>query len=401
MKTEPNGGPAADGGVERRLARLYDEELDRAERDFPTIRTPLWDAGEGRRTGRGRLRLAAGGLAAVAVAAVVVAAGWQVFGPQAVPAGPAPAGGIPTQIDGQRVYMMADRSEWQNLSGSFLLEATPSVAAPSCFPSQVHAPASSSERDLIQTTCGAIVVGQNLGSDVMLAPKSAALVEPWEGVTIVVRVHTHDSEATQCSEDTRAQCEASVVVEAVVWPTIPTQIDGKRVYRASDQASFAAIGGSFLLGGVFSKPEFVPPCPMQMNETQAEQQLIPYCYLESIDGLDVAPMSNIDEPRNDLVVARVHVVDPLAAQCPASDRAECEASIVVESVVWQSDAVINASPSKGPPTPSPTAGAAGSAGAFGGSSGVNETSTAPSPGMSGGDVAPPPPAATPPLPPAS
>jgi hypothetical protein len=140
---------------------------------------------------------------------------------------------------------------------------------------------------------------------------------------------------------------------------------------------------------------------MQMNETQAEQQLIPYCYLESIDGLDIAPMSNIDEPRNELVVARVHVDDPLAAQCPATDRAECQASIVVESVVWQSDALINASPSNGSAGASSAASAAGSAGAFGGSSGVNESSTAPSPGVSGSDLVPPPPAATPPMPPAS
>jgi len=400
MKTEPNGGPAAEGSVERRLARLYDEELDRAERDFPTMRTPLWDAGEGRLTGRRRLRLAAGGLAAVAVAAVVVAGGWLAFGPQAVPAGPAPAGGIPNQIDGQRVYRMADRSEWQNLGGSFLLAATPSVVAPACDLLLVHAPSGPAERDLIQTTCGAMLVGQTLGSGVTLAPKGA-LVEPWDGSTIVMRVHTHDSEAAQCGADTRAQCEASVVVEAVVWPTIPTQIDVERVYRASDQASFAGIGGSFLLGGRFTKPEFVPPCPMQMNETQAEQQLIPYCYLESIDGLDIAPMSNIDEPRNELVVARVHVDDPLAAQCPATDRAECQASIVVESVVWQSDALINASPSNGSAGASSAASAAGSAGAFGGSSGVNESSTAPSPGVSGSDLVPPPPAATPPMPPAS
>jgi hypothetical protein len=58
---------------------------------------------------------------------------------------------------------------------------------------------------------------------------------------------------------------------------IPTQIDGQRVYRAADQASFASLSGSFLLGGPFTKPEFVPPCPMPVDKSAAEQQLIPYC----------------------------------------------------------------------------------------------------------------------------
>jgi len=90
---------------------------------------------------------------------------------------------------------------------------------------------------------------------------------------------------------------------------------------------------------------------MQMNETAAEQQLIPYCYILSIDGLELAPQSNIDEPNGEIVVARVHIDDPLAAQCPASDRAQCQTSIVVESVVWRGAA---------PAAPSPTPGETGS-----------------------------------------
>ena len=36
MKTESNGGPAAESNLTRKLARLYEDELDRAERDYPT-----------------------------------------------------------------------------------------------------------------------------------------------------------------------------------------------------------------------------------------------------------------------------------------------------------------------------------------------------------------------------
>ena len=58
-------------------------------------------------------------------------------------------------------------------------------------------------------------------------------------------------------------------------------------------------------------------------------------------------MSNIDERKNEIVVARVHIHDVLAAQCPAGVRAECEGAIVVEAVVWRSDDLITASPSAG------------------------------------------------------
>jgi hypothetical protein len=152
---------------------------------------------------------------------------------------------------------------------------------------------------------------------------------------------------------------------AVVWPEVPTQLNGERVYRATDQASFPT-SGSFLLGGRFAKPSVMPPCPMRIDTTAAEQQLIPYCYVLSIDGLDVAPMSNLDEPNNEIVVARVHIDDPLAAQCPASTRPGCEASIVVESVAWRSDALLSASPSDGAPAniiPTANPASSGAAGA--------------------------------------
>lgn len=132
---------------------------------------------------------------------------------------------------------------------------------------------------------------------------------------------------------------------------IPLQIDGQRVYRAPDQASFASLSGSFLLGGPFTKPEFVPPCPMPVDKSAAEQQLIPYCYLRTIDGLQVAPESDIDEPNDEPVVARVHVNDPLAAQCPAGVRAQCQAGIVVETVVWRGATFqISPTPLVAPPT---------------------------------------------------
>jgi hypothetical protein len=249
------------------------------------------------------------------------------------------ADGIPTQIDGQRVYRVDDKAEWQDLSGSFLLGGYTFREMANC--PALPQPLPSPEADLAYT-CGGVGIGPAAGSNatsggLMLATLGSTALDAWvDGPAIVVRVHTQDPEAAGCSADQRAGCAAAIVTEAVVWPHVPTELAGERVYRATDQASFAGLKGSFLLGGHVTKPSVIPPCPMPIDKTAAEQQLIPYCYWLSIDGLAVAPMSNLDEPNNEVVVARVHVNDPLAAQCPASARAVCEAGIVVEEIVWTS-----------------------------------------------------------------
>lgn len=360
MKTDWTGGDA-ENNVTQELARLYDIELHRAERDFPTMRLASLDGAERAARPRMKLRLLTEAVAIVAVGAIIVAGGWLASNPQ-TPAGPAPVpsltsgpDGLPSQLDGQRVYRIADESEWQKLSGSFLLAGVPSLVAPSCFITQANGPTGTADRDLIQGSCGGWEVGETMQSTAMLAPRTAALVEPWNGSPVVLRVHTHDAEAASCVASNRARCDASLVVEAVVWPVIPTQIAGEQVYSATDQAVFSKLSGSFLLGGVFLKPDFVPPCPMPMNETAAEQQLLPYCYVVTIGGEQLSPKSNIDEPKNELVVVRAHVNDPLAADCPATTQAQCRAAIVVESVVWRLDTLINAMPSGfAGPTPSGT-----------------------------------------------
>jgi hypothetical protein len=336
----------------------------------------------------------------VVVGTVIVAGGWLASNPQA-PAGPAPAAslrfgpdGIPNQIDGQRVYRLVDKAEWQKLSGSFLVGSTPSLVSPACLAAGV---AGVAEGDLIQASCGpALLVGPTLGSSVMLAPKSASLIEPWQGSPIVVRVHTHDPEAASCAAANKATCDASVVVEEVVWPVIPTAISGERVYRAADQAVFSKLTRSFLLGGVFIKPQLVPPCPMPLDKTQAEQQLLPYCFIETIDGLQLSPMSNIDEPRGEIVIVRAHVNDALAADCPAATQADCKAAIVVDAVVWHSDAAIQVSPSFGLAGPSSTPPSNGTTiNQSGPSVGAGGASTGASSGTGSSVVAPPPPIGTP------
>lgn len=118
--------------------------------------------------------------------------------------------------------------------------------------------------------------------------------------------------------------------------SVPTQIAGEHVYRAIDQSSFTRLTGSFLLGGLVTYPDVVPPCPSEAGPPGDGQGLLPYCYWPSLDGLALSPKGSFDEPGNEIVVARVHVNDPLAAQCQPAVRAECEAAMVVESVVWRS-----------------------------------------------------------------
>lgn len=118
--------------------------------------------------------------------------------------------------------------------------------------------------------------------------------------------------------------------------SVPTQIAGERVYRGVDQPSFTGLKGSFLLGGLVTYPDVAPPCPSEAGPPGDGQGLLPYCYWPSIDGLALSPKGSFDEPGNEIVVARVHVNDPLAAECQPAVRAECDAAIVVESVVWRS-----------------------------------------------------------------
>ncbi|MGD0018585.1 MAG: hypothetical protein ABSD62_04965 [Candidatus Limnocylindrales bacterium] len=369
MKTDATGGASANDtaydNLEGRLSGRFAVELDRAERDYPALREKLvGGVRPASRRGRGawpRLALPVTAAAALAIA-VLVGAGLLPASPAPVPAGPAsvspPSGvvmgadGIPTQIDGQRVYRVTDKAGWQNLSGSFLLGGYGLDFVMSC---PTWLPQPSAEADLLGQ-CGGIELAPSANEDpgsglLMLAPQGSTWLSAWfGGPAIVVRVHAHDPEAAQCAAETRTQCEAALVVEAVVWPAVPTEIAGERVYRAADQASFPK-SGSFLLGGLVTMPDVIPPCPALIDHTTAENDLIPYCTWEAIDGIRVAPkVDALSDLRNRLVVARVHIGDSEAASCPVAIQAQCKAAVVVEDVVWTDSAV----PTNSGPTPVPT-----------------------------------------------
>jgi hypothetical protein len=365
MKTDASGGDSAEDGtndgLEARLSGRFAVELDGAERDYPALRSKL----EGNvpapgRSGRGRwpkFALPAAAAACLAVTVLIVSGllSGTATGPDGAFPGPSRIAlgtdGIPNQIDGQHVYRLAAQADWQNLSGSFLLGAYAVDAPIPCAPPLPSAQPQSSPENALVPQCGVVELvpkaQDNSEYFSNLAPRGLEALTGWlNGPAIVMRVHTHDPDAAGCSADQKSSCNAAVVVEAVVWPVFP-QIAGERVYRAADQASFPTTG-SFLLGGPFAKPQFVPPCPMQPGLNASEQQLIPYCYILRIDNLELAPQSNIDEPNGEIVVARVHIDDPQAAQCPASDRAQCQAAIVVEAVVWRGETpATSASPAPG------------------------------------------------------
>jgi hypothetical protein len=278
--------------------------------------------------------------------------------------------GIPAQIDGQRVYRVTDMAEWQNLSGNFLLAANmPSGAMPAC----IAAHGTGAEGDLLAQACGGWSLGSTTGSDsdqasfVYAAPKSSPydLLYGWANQAVVLRVHTHDSEAAGCSADKRAACEVAVVVEAVVWPTVPSEIDGQRVYRGNDLRSLLSAGtfknlsGSFLLGGAVwvATNDWAPgACATAADLNTAGQQLLQECGPTevSIDMAPIALASNFDPIHGQVVVVRAHLNDALAAQCPADLLTQCQEAIVVESVVWSSNPYVLTMPTPAPPFPTPT-----------------------------------------------
>ena len=387
MKTDSNGGSATESGITRKLARLYDEELDRAERDFPTMRTPLWDADERHQPRRRmRLRLAAEAAGIVALAAILVAGGWLAYNPSG-PSGPGAsatlgADGIPNQIDGEHVYRVGETVESQK-QGGYLLGGY-------VFQEVTNCPADGS---LPPASCFGL--GPTAGSDaatggidvsvaILVGDPNPPALGGWLGAPIVASMKG-------CTWDNGTPCPP--VVMSIIWPTVPTEIAGERVYRATDQASFPT-SGSFLLGGRFTKPDFIPPCPAPINLSAAEQQLMSWCFVQTIDLLPISPMSSIEQPKNEIVVARVHVNDPLAAQCPATSQAVCKAAIVVESVVWHSDELITGLPAPGAASPRAPASAAASATPFGPSTGTGTGQFSPNPSASA-LMSPPPPTSFP------
>jgi hypothetical protein len=368
MKTDASGAAAANDNdnLEGRLSDRFAVELDRAERDYPALRAERLATNEPLRRERGawpRLALSVTTVGVLAVLAVIgVGLAWR---PATVPAvAPIPSGvamgsdGIPATIDGQHVYRVTDQQEWQDLSGSFLLGgfANHNVADCPALPSQPPAEAS-----LLLDVCGwfelrsSIYPGMAGSTGLAVAPHNSALLTgSVGGPAVVVRVHTHDPEAARCGTETRAACEAAIVVEAVVWPYIPTEIGGEHVYRASDRNSFADLGATFLLGGVVTEPDLIPACPAPIDKSDAEGQLIPYCTWVSIDAQPLAPKGlAMGDLLNRPVVVRVHVNDPLAAQCPAEVRPDCQAAIVVEAVVWQGESLVPGPSESVGPTPTP------------------------------------------------
>ena len=255
--------------------------------------------------------------------------------------------GFPVSIDGQRVYRLDDRAAWQNLTGSFLMAAGAPSGAPSCpAPFGEATPGPTADVDLVGS-CGDVILFNTSGfasgsggSGMGTAPKGLSLgsVAGWGGHIIVVRAHTHDPEAAQCSPAEQARCEAALVVEAIVWPWVPNEIDGEHVYRDSDgSGNLAGLGRSFLFGGLVG----VQATGQELGECSAStaaSQLLSHCNPEStaIDGVYIAPNSQLQAMADQVVVVRAHVNDPLAADCPTALRTTCEQSIVVESLVLSS-----------------------------------------------------------------
>jgi hypothetical protein len=248
---------------------------------------------------------------------------------------------FPVSIDGQPVYRLDDRGTWQSLSGSFLVAAGAPYGAPSC---PAASPLPTAEADLLGQ-CPEVILFQTSGfmsgdgRGMGTAPKSLSLqaVAGWGGRIIVVRAHTHDPEAAQCGAAVRAGCEAALVVEAVVWPSVPGDIDGELVYRGRDVlGGLLGPGRSFLLGGLV-RVQAIGPVARLCATSTAALQLVPYCSTSSalIDGVGIAPDSVVQGMDGRVVVVRAHVAVSLAAQCPA-DVIACEQAVVVESVVWSS-----------------------------------------------------------------
>ncbi len=174
MKTDANGGASAGDDLEKRLSGQFAADLDRAEQDYPALRGKLVGSVPAARARRGLWPRIALPMTSAAVLAVAVLVGAGLLsgsatspGVGSVPSldsGPASsrvvmgADGVPSQIDGQRVYRVTDQAQWQNLGGSFLLAGYAVDAPIPCAPPPSTQPQSSPENALVPQ-CGTVELG--------------------------------------------------------------------------------------------------------------------------------------------------------------------------------------------------------------------------------------------------
>jgi hypothetical protein len=221
MKTESRGGSTAESTITRNLARLFGEELDRAERYFPTMRTPLRDAVEGRRPrGHNRLRLAAQGIAFATVAIAVASSAWLAFGISSAPTGAGAPGiptmspnalgadGLPNQIDGEHVYRVGETVE-SDKQGGYLLGG---------YVFQAICPVASQPLDTcfgLGPTAGsnAATGGIDVGEAHDVSDPNPFSLGSWVGAPIVASMKG-------CTWDNGTPCPP--VVMAIVWPAAQT-----------------------------------------------------------------------------------------------------------------------------------------------------------------------------------
>jgi RNA polymerase sigma-70 factor (ECF subfamily) len=255
--------------------------------------------------------------------------------------------GIPNQIDGQRVYRLGEQAEWQKLTGSFLLGSSPGFFLMACPPGSHMADAASA--DLVAFCSGYQLIsparttgsGGTEGRYLVAAPRGSGVFGPWDGRLVIARVHTHDPEAAGCNEAMRAECDAAVVAEEVIWPIVPMEFNDERVFRAADSATYSTFSHSFLFGGIVAYDNTAPCGPA--DEPSAQQKLAPYCHSNSVDGVPIAeaggfhPVGDSKVIGGSIAVVRAHVNDPLSAGCPSDVRWQCAAAIVVESILWSYD----------------------------------------------------------------
>ncbi len=255
--------------------------------------------------------------------------------------------GFPVSIDGQAVYRFEYATTWESLTGSFLVAAEAPSGAPSCpgaYPSPTPMP--NAESDLF-ADCPEVILGytsssQSSGfSGTAVAPKGLPLaaISTWGGHVVVFRAHTHDPEAAQCERADLARCEAALVVESVVWPYLPSSIDGEHVYLGSDAwgGEIEKLSKSFLIGGLvgMSEGNVVSEC----KSSAAARELAVNCasFDTELGGAWIAPESAAELTNGWVVVVRAHFDQTLAAQCPADIRYECPQAVIVDSVVWSSN----------------------------------------------------------------
>lgn len=320
------------------------------------------------------------------VAVVVDAVVWKgTVGPSAVPypSGALYADGIPSTLDGQPVLrptQAAAQAAASTDASTFLVGGWVTGWFPFPYSSCPQPTGSEADQVLDQGPCGVYLAESPVVDQTgpLKLHFQVGLSDDRYSGPVIVRVHTHDPLAINCTAANQDACAHAVVVDTLLWDGpalgpdgLPSWIDGQATISVPEAQAMLAHSTSatelFVRGWYsdfaykcLSVPATVPPTPgSSLLPDDCQPSILGPAPLPvgqfqaSASDLDLTLGPGIDSPPIGEVVLEIHGHDAAAAACDSSIRAACDAAVIVDRIVWTaSTGIVTIAPTTITPAPS-------------------------------------------------